>query len=195
MASLLKDHGYNTACVGKWHLGMDMPTKDGRGVREAHADVDKRSYHGDIDWRGTIENGPLSVGFDHFYGISASLDMHPYIYIDDDRFVGECTSEQDLLFVTRDYRPQRYADNTGPSHKDFVAEDVMPTITRKTVEYIEVQSPGTPFFMYMPLTAPHIPIVPSKEYRGRSNLALTATSVFRLTIRWGGCSMRSIAKV
>ena len=170
VASLLTDHGYDTACFGKWHLGMDMPTKDGKGIREPDADVDKRSYHGDIEWRGRIENGPLSAGFGHYYGISASLDMHPYIYINDDRFVGECTTEQDLLFVTRDYRPARYADNTGPSHKDFVAEDVLPEITRKTVEYIEKQSPGTPFFTYMPLTAPHIPIVPSKEYRGRSEL-------------------------
>ena len=127
--------------------------------------------HGlDVDWRGTIRNGPLSVGFDHFYGISASLDMHPYIYIEDDRFVGECTTEQDLLFVTRDYRPARYADNTGPSHADFVAEDVLPIITRRSVEYIEGQSPETPFFLCMSLTAPHIPIVPSAPYQGRSEL-------------------------
>ncbi len=168
--SLLKEHGYNTAAIGKWHLGMDMPTPDGGAIGDPHADVDKRSYKAEIDWKGTIKNGPLSVGFDHYYGISASLDMYPYIYINDDRFVGECTTEQDLLFVTRDYRPERYADNSGPSHKDFVAEDVLPTIKSKTVEYIEEQSSSTPFFVYMPLTAPHIPIVPSEQYRGRSKL-------------------------
>jgi arylsulfatase A-like enzyme len=168
--SLLKDHGYNTACVGKWHLGMDMPTKDGRGTRLPHTEADQRNYQADIDWTGTIQNGPLAVGFDHFYGISASLDMHPYIYIDGDQFVGECTTEQDLLFVTRDYRPARYADNTGPSHVDFVAEKVLPHITDKTVEYLDQQSANTPFFMCMSLTAPHIPIVPSAEYQGRSNL-------------------------
>ncbi|MCZ6771970.1 MAG: arylsulfatase, partial [Proteobacteria bacterium] len=172
VASLLKRHGYNTACVGKWHLGMDMPTKDGRGIQEPDSVVDLRSYRRDIDWRGTIENGPVAVGFDHFYGISASLDMHPYIWIDDDRFVGECTTEQDLLFITRDNRPERYraAQNTGPSHEDFVAEDVLPEITRKTVHYIEAQSPDQPFFTCMSLTAPHIPIVPSREYQGRSEL-------------------------
>ena len=168
--SLLSDHGYNTAAFGKWHLGMDMPTPAGGPIADPHADVDKRAYHGDVDWSGTIENGPLAVGFDHFYGISASLDMHPYIYIDDDRFVGECTTTQDLLFVTRDYRPARYADNSGPAHKDFVAEDVLPTIKHKTAEYIEQQSSSTPFFVYMPLSAPHIPIVPSEQYRGRSKL-------------------------
>ena len=135
-----------------------------------HAGADRRAYTADVDWTGTIQNGPRAVGFDHFYGISASLDMHPYIYIDDDRFVGECTTTQDLLFVTRDYRPTRYADNTGPSHADFVAEEVLPIITRRTVDYIERQSADTPFFMCMSLTAPHIPIVPSAEYQGRSQL-------------------------
>ncbi len=168
--SLLRDNCYNTAAIGKWHLGMDMPTTDGKAWSESDAEVDKRAYYGDVDWKGTIENGPLSVGFDHYYGISASLDMHPYIYIEDDHFVGECTTKQDLLFVTRDYRPARYADNSGPAHKDFVAEDVLQTITTKTLEYIEQQSSTTPFFVYMPLTAPHIPIVPSEQYRGRSKL-------------------------
>jgi arylsulfatase A-like enzyme len=168
--SLLQSHGYNTAHIGKWHLGMDMPTTDGQGTRLPHTEADRRSYLPDVDWAGTIQNGPLAVGFDHFYGISASLDMHPYIYIDDDRFVGACTTEQDLLFITRDYRPARYADNTGPAHADFVAEEVLPTITRRTVDYIDRQSAETPFFMCMSLTAPHIPIVPSAAYQGRSEL-------------------------
>lgn len=170
VASLLKGEGYRTACIGKWHLGMDMPTRDGQGARLPHVESDRRDYTADVDWSGKIERGPLSVGFDEFYGISASLDMHPYIYIEGDRFVGECTTEQDLLFVTRDYRPARYADNTGPSHADFVAEDVLPVITTRTVEFIERQSSGTPFFACMSLTAPHIPIVPSLEYQGRSEL-------------------------
>ncbi len=168
--SLLKAHGYHTACIGKWHLGMDMPTRDGRGTRLPHAEADRRAYTADVDWSGTIRNGPLAVGFDHFRGISASLDMHPYIYIEDDRFVGECTTTQDLLFVTRDYRPARYADNTGPSHADFVAEDVLPEITRRSVGYIEGRPDGEPFFLCMSLTAPHIPIVPSAGYVGRSPL-------------------------
>ena len=170
VASLLKSQGYKTACIGKWHLGMDMPTRAGGIIQEGHAAVDQRAYLGDIDWNGRIENGPLALGFDHFYGISASLDMHPYIYIEDDRFVGECTTEQDLLFITRDYRPERYGDNSGPAHADFVAEEVLPVITRNTVDYIDEQSHDSPFFACMSLTAPHIPIVPSSAYQGISDL-------------------------
>lgn len=170
VASLLKRQGYSTACIGKWHLGMDMQTREGGVIQDSHASVDTRAYKADIDWNARILNGPTAVGFDHFYGISASLDMYPYIWIEDDRFVGECTTTQDLLFITRDYRPDRYSDNTGPAHEDFVAEEVMPIITQKTVDWIEQQDKDTPFFMCMSLTAPHIPIVPSAPYRGRSDL-------------------------
>ena len=170
VASLLKRQGYSTACIGKWDLGMDMQTREGGVIQDSHALVDTRAYKADIDWNARILNGPTAVGFDHFYGISASLDMYPYIWIEDDRFVGECTTTQDLLFITRDYRPDRYSDNTGPAHEDFVAEEVMPIITQKTVDWIEQQDKDTPFFMCMSLTAPHIPIVPSAPYRGRSDL-------------------------
>ncbi|MCH7909344.1 MAG: arylsulfatase [Candidatus Hydrogenedentes bacterium] len=162
VASLLSAGGYNTACIGKWHLGMDLPTKDGKAVGEGGLNVDRRGYIANVDWRGTIENGPLSIGFDYFYGISASLDMHPFIYIQNDRFVGECTTEKDFLSFD--------GNNNGPAHEDFEAIDVLPEITRKTVQYIEAQSKDRPFFVYMPLSAPHIPIVPSKEYQGRSSL-------------------------
>lgn len=170
VASLLQSQGYNTACVGKWHLGMDMQTRAGGFIQDQHSVVDTRAYMADIDWSAPIVNGPLANGFDHFYGIPASLDMYPYIWIEDDRFVGEASTTQDLLFITRDFRPDRYSDNTGPAHPDFVAEEVMPIITEKTVDWIDQQNQDTPFFMCMSLTAPHIPIVPSAPYVGLSEL-------------------------
>ena len=147
-----------------------MPARGGSGFPEADDVVDQRSYTGDVDWAGRIENGPVANGFDTFYGISASLDMHPYIYIEDDRFVGECTVENDLLFTTEDTREERYGDNLGPAHADFRADEVMPKLTRRTVETIEAQSPDEPFFVFLGLTAPHIPIVPSEKFRGLSEL-------------------------
>ncbi|MCP4379331.1 MAG: arylsulfatase, partial [bacterium] len=147
VSSLLKQSGYNTACVGKWHLGMDMPTINGKTPEAKN-----------IDWKGTIKNGPMANGFNYFYGISASLDMHPYIYIENDRFVGECTTQKAFF-------------RKGPAHKDFEAIKVLPEISRKAVDFINKQAPDKPFFVYMPLTSPHTPIVPSKKFQGKSGIS------------------------
>jgi len=161
VASLLKANGYNTACIGKWHLGMDMSTKSGEAIGADGANPGVREFIADIDYRKPIQNGPNAVGFDYFFGISASLDMHPYIYIENERFVGECTTEKDFTFRKT---------ISGPAEPDFEDIDVMPELTRRTVDYIESQSKDEPFFVYMPLTAPHIPVSPSKPFQGRNEL-------------------------
>jgi len=151
VASLLKKNGYATSIIGKWHLGMDFPTTDGKKVDEKGKNT---------DWKGRIKNGPTAVGFDKYWGISASLDMPPYIWIENERFVGECTTEKTL-----------HPGRRGPSHPDFEAADVLPTLTERAVSTITEQAKsGQPFFIYMPLNSPHCPIVPSKEFQGKSSV-------------------------
>ena len=75
VASFLKDHSYATAAFGKWHIGMTVPTTDGKPPQSGH-------HPKNIDWLAKIQNGPTALGFDEFYefdGISASLDMTPFI--------------------------------------------------------------------------------------------------------------------
>ncbi len=157
--ALLKAQGYHTAFFGKWHLGMDMRTTDGAIADDNSGRVRSLAYKPDIDWRARIENSPNALGFEEFFGISASLDHHPYIYIHNDRFVGECTTEKS--FSTSGY-------DKGPAEPDFEAIDVMPRIVSETIAYIEQQS--EPFFVMMSTSAPHLPILPTPEFQGKTSI-------------------------
>lgn len=138
VASLLKGRGYRTSCVGKWHLGMDWPSSGGA-----------------VDYTKPIRNGPTAVGFDEYYGISASLDMPPYVWIENDRTVGIPTATKTWI-------------RSGPAHPDFEAIDVLPTVARKAVEFLDRRP--APFFLYVPLNGPHTPILPAPEFEGKSGL-------------------------
>ncbi len=108
-----------------------------------------------------IQNGPNTVGFDHYFGISASLDMPPYVFIENDRVQGVPTVEKTWI-------------RKGPAHKDFEAFDVLPVLTRKVTAWIDQQAEaakaGKPFFLYLPFSAPHTPILPTAEWQGKSGL-------------------------
>ncbi|MDF7824021.1 arylsulfatase [Pontiellaceae bacterium B12227] len=151
VAGFLKEQGYNTAAIGKWHLGMGMKKPNGTPTRGKAAPIDG------VDWESPITDTPVHHGFDYYYGIAASLDMPPYIYIENDRFVGECTTIKAF-------------HRKGPAHADFEAVDVLPMIGKKSVEYIQQQKAGQPFFMYIALTSPHTPIVPSNDWKTKSEL-------------------------
>lgn len=150
VADFLKEQGYNTAAIGKWHLGMDLPTADGKPAA---------NNGNNVDWNGVIEDSPFHHGFDYFYGISASLDMPPYIYIENDRFLGEATVKKNF-----------WKERTGWAEPGFEAVDVLPEIGRKTVEFIRKQKKDTPFFAYVPLTSPHSPISVAPEWQGKSGV-------------------------
>ncbi|MDF7825445.1 arylsulfatase [Pontiellaceae bacterium B12227] len=149
VADLLKQQGYNTACIGKWHLGLGMPT-----VNNEPMNAEGLS---NVDWKGTIAGGPVDLGFDYYYGISASLNIPPYIYIENDRFVG------DEIVMHKKGRK-------GPKEKNFDDVQTLPILTQKTIEYIEQQDAATPFFIYCSLTSPHTPLVPTDEWKGKSGL-------------------------
>lgn len=170
IASLLKEQGYHTAAFGKWHLGMDWAVKPGAKVSELN--IEPRQQVFNVDYAGPITNGPNSVGFDHYFGIAASLDMVPYTFIENDHVVALPTEDRDFAMM-RDRTPKART-RKGPTAPDFDAAEVLPTLARKSIEYIDARAAdahkGQPFFMYVPLASPHTPILPTDEWFGKSGI-------------------------
>ncbi|MFC5051060.1 arylsulfatase [Rubritalea spongiae] len=149
VASLLKENGYNTACIGKWHLGIGWQFKEGSTPK------DKTGH--DIDFTKPAVT-PTANGFEYFFGIQASLDMPPFVYIENEMAVADATA-------TKQWKRKGAAD------PDFEADQCLIDFAEKSVEYINEKSKeDKPFFMYIPLTSPHAPIVPSEAWKGKSEI-------------------------
>jgi arylsulfatase A len=154
VARLLKNHGYRTACIGKWHLGLDWRRRDDRIPQDNPEELGEN-----VDLSAPISGGPLQLGFDYFFGIPASLDMAPYVYIENDRVTA---------------MPDRITENLGgpdfwrkgPTGPDFVHEEVLDVLARKAVQFIGEAK--DPFFLYLPLTAPHTPVLPTAPFKDKS---------------------------
>ena len=161
LAGLLKQQGYATGCFGKWHLGMSFPLKNG-GVADDGGNFGKAFQDAaSVDYGRDIVDGPLEHGFDTYYGISASLDMPPFVWIKDRRVTEIPSATKTWL-------------RSGPAGPKFEAVDVMPSVIDQTIAFIEAQrkaDPAKPFFAYVPLNAPHTPIVPTKEFQGSSGIS------------------------
>lgn len=86
VGSLLQQHGYTTACIGKWHLGFGWRTKDGQVApwKDGKQVAEAMNL---VDYDQPLAVSPRDQGFDYFYGFSAALDMAPYCYIENDRVV------------------------------------------------------------------------------------------------------------
>jgi arylsulfatase A-like enzyme len=157
LASLLKQAGYRTACIGKWHVGWDWAVRPGHTATDAWRGADQAW----IDYSKPIGNGPTTVGFDHFYGISGSLDMPPYVYVENDLPVGEPTAWGTASEFFRE----------GPRLPELRTNNVLGHLTDKACTWIEQASAASePFFCYFPLTAPHTPISPAPEFDGISGI-------------------------
>ncbi len=138
VASLLKQQGYSTACIGKWHLGF---TLDKASLREdAGKGKGKKAGSTGAPTGAVTKDGPCSRGFDHFYGFHHARMMEAV-----------------------------FTDNTV---KEQIAPiDTLPALTRHAASYIHEQANAKkPFFLYLALNSPHTPIVPAKEWQGKSGL-------------------------
>ncbi len=157
VADLMKSEGYHTAMIGKWHLGWDFHFSEG-------SPSDRFDLKGgeSIDYSIPVENGPDAIGFDYYYGHCGSLDMAPYVYVEN----GRVTAPPDRITVNEDYKGFW---REGPTGSDFDHVNVTPNFVERGIKYIEERSrTGQPFFLYLPLPSPHTPILPLERFQGKS---------------------------
>ena len=173
IASLLRGKGYATACLGKWHLGMQWTGLDGSAIGDRDPVV--RGFRpGDVvDFTKAITGGPNAVGFDRYFGISASLDMPPYQWIENDRVVRQPDA------VMPQSRDEFLSTTTGKMTSDFTLEGVLPRLKKEAVKWIG-EKKDEPFFLYLPLNAPHLPVVPNSEFAGKSKAGRYGDFVFEV---------------
>ena len=148
VASLLKKAGYHTAFIGKWHLGWDWVMDE----------------NNTIDFSQPVSNNPNDLGFDYAYGHIASLDIPPYVYVEN----GKATAIPTDSTINDDYQGFWRKGLTAP---DFVHDQVTRNFFERSIQYVRGRAASKePFFLYLALPSPHTPILPLKPWQGKSGL-------------------------
>jgi len=151
LPSLLKSAGYHTIALGKWHNGF------GRDLPEP-------------DWNGDLKPGPLEIGFDSFFGTPRSHNEPPLVFVENHRVVG--LDPADPIQMDRSQGPHGTATGGRAAMEARPKDRIDMILADKAVEYFSKQPAESPFFMYLAFEAPHVPIAPAPEFRGRSRAGL-----------------------
>ena len=143
LGSLAKSKGYNTAAIGKWHIGLGVPTNLPKGLR----------------WDAPLDPGPLAVGFDYFFGIAANVMNQPDAYIEQDMLVDRIPG----MHVTIEGKGND-AHTVGIKPLR-IPDQVMGMLTDKAIAWLD-KNHDKPFFLYFAPNAVHAPITPSAKFTG-----------------------------
>lgn len=152
IADLFENEGYQTGIVGKWHLGMNFGKSDENPKK--------------FDFSKPIINSPNVNGFDYSEVIPASLDFPPYVWVKNNKIEQFPSASQSAIRFPAFLRK-------GERSPDFQAINILDEIASKASQFIsDAVEKNNPFFLYIPLTSPHKPVLPAKRFVGKSGLGL-----------------------
>lgn len=165
VGALMKEAGYATACLGKWHLGFGTATP--------------------TDWNAPLKPGPLELGFDYYFGVPVVNSHPPFVYVENHHVVG--LDKADPLVYgkkadTRSYPEKRDIDQIGggkAAHALYRDEEVGTTLAGKAVAWLKEQK-GRPFFLYLAPTNIHHPFTPAPRFQGTSGCGRYGDSIHEL---------------
>jgi arylsulfatase A len=162
LGSMLKSHGYSTACIGKWHLGLGWIWKQGKEPEES---TTWRSKDGNgMDYSKPLKTVPLDYGFDYSFVTPGCATDDPLV-----SFI-----EQRNVVGTPKFREGKWVVD-GWCH-----EDADTTFVEKAIEFLEdynKDNANRPFFLYLPLSVPHAPWKPPQFVKGKSQAGLRGDQV------------------
>jgi arylsulfatase A-like enzyme len=165
LPAMLKQQGYATAAVGKWHIGLTFRDADGRPIHRDGLEAIRR-----IDFSRRIEGGPLDHGFDRFFGTACCPTTDwLYAFIDSDRIRTPPTSLLDRGKLPR--HPYANDCRGGLIAPDFDLQEVDMKFLQKSREFIAQHahtSPQQPFFLYHATQAVHLPSLAGRDFRGQT---------------------------
>jgi arylsulfatase A-like enzyme len=154
LGNLFQKNGYSTAAIGKWHVGMEWTLKDDDAEQEEE----------NIDFESPLTLTPIDQGFDYYFGTSGcTSDDPPFAFIENRQLLGlPLTPVYDLNVIgDGDYvKDVLVAQDWGHEKADTI-------FTNKAIEFMEEQvKRDKPFFVYLPLSLPHIPWLPAEFVKG-----------------------------
>ena len=171
LPSVLRESGYHTAIIGKWHLGWEWAGPQPSRMNEV------RNGNKTLEWDYTkpIRSGPTARGFDYYFGVDLP-NMPPFTFIENDRVLEQPTAKYEYDPSEGVVMPRTFDGN--PMAPGWRFDEILPELTRRAVAHIQERAKAEqPFFLYFSMTSPHEPVVPSAPFKDKSGIAPIADFV------------------